>query len=355
MLSACRLRAVWNSQRVEALVPSNPKRFVGTIAHRLLERALTSHFVGALDRQLASLWDDLVAETEEHMLRSPADRRFVPLVKFVPDMMVLRAKAMMRASEIASAKSSSREGAMAPSRVGGEISVRSRKGLLTGRVDRVIETENGVVLQDYKSGPLTARDGGAADIKPEFRQQLQLYAILYFETIGVWPMRLELVPLVGDSANVPFAPAECQTLLDEAENAVYDVSAALAKFATTPELAEEQLAQPSPKVCKFCSYRPACSTYLSVDRRAPDDEWPADVWGTVTSVTKLGNGNLAIGIRTANGDVLYVRDVDESMLQSRIAVAGSVGHQVGVFGARFGGSPKAMEAGPYTVIFLSIP
>jgi hypothetical protein len=289
------------------------------------------------------------------MLRSTVDRRFVPLVKSVPDMMVLRAKAMMRASEIASAKGASREGAMAPSRVGGEIPVHSRKGLLTGRVDRVIETENGVVLQDYKSGPLTAREGGATDIKPEFRQQLQLYAILYFETVGVWPMRLELVPLVGDSANVAFAPAECQTLLDEAESAVYDVAATLAKFATTPELAEQQLAQPSPKVCKFCSYRPACSTYLSVERRAPDDEWPADAWGTVTSVTKLGNGNLAIGIRTANGDALYVRDVDESMLQSRIAVAGFVGHQVGVFGARFGRSPKAMEAGPYTAIFLSIP
>lgn len=293
-----------------------------------------------------------MAETEERMMESPVDRRFVPLVKSVPDMMVLRAKALMRASQIAGSRGARGDVSREVSNSGAEFSVRSKSGMITGRIDRVIDTNGGIVLQDYKSGPITAREGGAAEVKPEFRQQLHLYAILYFETAGAWPVRLELVPLVGDSAEVSFTPSECLKILDEAERAVRDIDVTLTKFAATPELAEQQLARPSPTACRFCPYRPACSTYLAFDRTGLDD-WPADAWGKVASVTKLGNGNLAIGIRTANGDILYVRDVDERVCQPPMSLSDFIDCKIGLFSARLGKSPKAMEAGPYTSVFLS--
>ncbi len=288
------------------------------------------------------------------MMQNPIDRRFVPLVKSVPDMMVLRAKALMRALQVVHSRGTRGEGSREVPRAGGEFSVRSKSGLIGGRIDRVIDTAGGIVLQDYKSGPVTAREGGVSEIKPEFRQQLQLYAILYFETVGIWPIRLELVPLVGDSAEVAFTPSECRALLDEAEDAVRDIDTTLAKFSERPDAAEQQLARPSPKACKFCPYRPACSTYLSFDRKTgAESDWPTDAWGTVASVTRLGNGNLAIGIRSGDGDILYMRDVDEKLCRPPMNGDDFIDRKIGVFGARLGRSPEAIEAGPYTAVFLS--
>jgi hypothetical protein len=57
----------------------------------------------------------------------------------------------------------------------------------------------------------------------------------------------------------------------------------------------------------------------------------------------------------ANGDSVYVRDADPTLLQTSSAFADLIGRQIGVFGARLARSPKAMDTGPLTAICFSTP
>ena len=92
--------------------------------------------------------------------------------------------------------------------------VESKDGLVGGFIDYVYNLKEGPVICDYKSGNIF--DESSSNVKPGYETQLRLYAALYHTTTGIWPARLEIVPLQGTHVEVRFEPDECVQLLEDA-------------------------------------------------------------------------------------------------------------------------------------------
>jgi hypothetical protein len=350
----CSLRGVWQATRQVPLLPSSPAARLGSIAHRLLEEAGRGSFAAVAGiSEIEERWEALVSEADLAMSGSSLERRFVPLAEHLPKYDVVRLRAIARASEL------SRDvpgfnlmaGDARTSHCGYELRVKSRDGLIEGRIDRAFLGADGVVLQDYKSGAILVADSASEpELKSEYIRQLRLYAALYHEDTGTWPSQLQLVPLGGAPADVAFTPEQCLLLLDEARRVLTDVNGNLARFAEDWESAESALASPSPSACRFCAYRPACLGYLSRSMPDADREWPADVWGRFENLTRLGNGRLMLTIMLDDDSRFFIRDVGVSLSSGDALQSGGHGTLVGVFGGRWTQSQVTFEEGPLTAV-----
>jgi PD-(D/E)XK nuclease superfamily len=321
--------------------------------HRLLEEAGRGELTNGSTTKIAQRWQELVDEAEQSMRASALEKRFVPLRDTAPKYEVARLRAEARAGELARkpALGETRAGEATASPYGYELRVESADGLIAGRIDRALATEHGTVLQDYKSGAIfSLQEGDVRQIKPEYAQQLRLYAALYFEATGTWPVRLELVPLAGDPQEVSFSQEECLRLLERAKALLADVNQQLARVPEGWDAVEASLATPSAAACRFCSFRPACSPYLSTERPAEDREWPADVCGSFQSLIRLGNGRWILRAARNDGTHFFVRDLPEQLAAEAMASARE-GILVGAFNLRRTGSPQAFEAGALTTLY----
>lgn len=131
-----------------------------------------------------------------------------------------------------------------------EIPVRSRDGLLHGRIDRAEHQLIGTRLVDFKSA---LRD----DLPERYERQLQLYALMWHDTRGDWPVEAEVVyPLAGSRYPVAIPPELCEQVANEAAVVVGRLRNNSAWDLATPG-----------DVCKVCEFRPWC---------APFWRWQAD-------------------------------------------------------------------------------
>lgn len=139
------------------------------------------------------------------------------------------------------------------SEVAVEFPIASPDGLFRGRIDRIERTELGVRIIDYKS---SVRD----ELPERYARQVQLYAALWFDVYGVWPVEGEIIfPLVSKSYLVPVEPATCQAVRDEATVVITRLQ---------HESDTEQLAQPG-EVCRICEFRPWCRSFWSWQSAEP--------------------------------------------------------------------------------------
>ena len=128
---------------------------------------------------------------------------------------------------------------------------------------------------------------------------MKLYAGLYHEVKGDWPVKLSLIGIDRQKYSISFSQEECAELLDKARKLI-DETNELIEAGLKPE----DFANPSPAVCKYCSYRPACKKYwLS---RECSDKWPFDVIGQVKEKSVLGNGFCRVSISN-NGRESVIR------------------------------------------------
>ena len=286
------------------------------------------------------------------MAATALENRFVPLRDSAPKYEVARLRAENRAGELATrpADDVPRASEATASPYGYELRVQSEDGLIAGRIDRALATPQGAVLQDYKSGAIfSLQEGDTHEVKPEYALQLRLYAALYYEATGLWPLRLELVPLSGDPQDVPFSHEECLHLLSSAKNLLSAVNEHLARSDGWDAI-EASLATPSATACRFCSFRPACAPYISAAQVAAENpEWPPDVLGAFQSLTKLGNGRLILHVRREDGTDVFVRDLTDEVAAEALAIHEGV--LVGAFNVRRTRSPNAFESGPLTTLY----
>lgn len=126
-----------------------------------------------------------------------------------------------------------------------EVLVQSGDGLFRGRVDRAEHWPEGLRLVDYKSAL-------RGDLPGRYERQVQLYAFLWHEARGEWPVAgLVLYPLTATSHPVTVEPDTCQQLATETVSLVK-------RTQTEPSLA--QLALPG-DVCQVCDFRPWCRPF----------------------------------------------------------------------------------------------
>lgn len=164
----------------------------------------------------------------------------------------------------------------------------SKDNLIGGKIDLIVENGNYVEIIDFKTGAVTQDyldDEGEtiSDVKAEYKEQLKLYAYLYFENTNSFPTSLSLVDLAKKKFSVEFSEEECKTTFDEAKSLL----------GTTNSCVNENIfsANPTEVNCKFCLYRPACVFYQKqLDTVLSFN----DVSGEIKDVKKFQNGNVSV-------------------------------------------------------------
>lgn len=298
-MRSCLLREVWIAAGNEPILSPSPTAELGSVIHELLAGAGRGQLGSGAGDAVERAWVELVAVAEKRMALSPLRRHLVPLRRSIPDYQVRRLRAFSRAVEIASAAASGRSGRpkRAPENTGFEVWVESRDGQVGGYIDRVLMTPEGVVLSDYKSGAVLAlgKSSNCTVIRQAYKEQLTLYAALYRQNSGIWPVSLELVPLQGAPVSVPYDERAATRLLDDACVLLREANRSVAEVIGGCRPATE-LASPCAETCMFCLYRPACRAYWLARRERPEARWPADVNGQLMESVRLRNGKRCMRI-----------------------------------------------------------
>jgi len=286
----CPLREVYGASRADRLLPRAAAAHFGTAVHRLLAAAAHTQELELSALRAGQLLDSYVAEQEAKMADSAADQMLLPISDHLRDYEVRRRRAISAAMLLArsgTSRPSRPAERVAPRRVlGAEVWVSTADGIVGGYIDEVAPSDAGIVLRDYKTG-LAATPGTAAEAAAW--QQLKLYAALYAETTGQWPVTLEIVPLDGAVHAEVVSRDECRSLLSEARRLAEECNAILIAYAAFD--AAMRLARPASETCRRCEYRPLCPAYRQLCSTG-DENLPNDVFGTISARHSLGNGRL---------------------------------------------------------------
>lgn len=298
-MKACLLKETWNASGNAPLLPPSPRAELGSIAHKMLEAAGRGELSDIRSGRVAEMWDALVSESEACMELSPLRHHQVPLCRSVPDFQVRRLRTCNRVSEIALDvhRSPNKHPGKTNYLTGFEIWVESEDGKVGGFIDHANVTTEGIVLSDYKSGSVLESEDEACpgELKQEYRIQMDLYAALYWQKTGIWPVKLNIIPLQGEPLNVEFDHTGAANLLDEAK--------AFLQFANERIAGVREgindisnLAAAKPEHCRICLFRPACTAYWVARQRDTNGKWPVDVFGVVQDSQRLRNGKVCLRI-----------------------------------------------------------
>lgn len=344
-MRSCPLREVWTAGRVAELLPGSPSRFVGLITHRLQEEAA----LGRIDDPLAR-FDALVADTEGDLAGDPLNSRWLPLSLSVAGFDEVRQRAVEKAiSELRARHVGERT--QEPSRrrrVGPEVRVIARDGLISGLIDRVSVEAGKIVIYDEKFAEIRGSVRGARDAKADYVTQLKMYAAMYAEDTeiseGRWPDELVLRPIYGPQLQVHYSREECISLLDEAVAVLAEVN--LIINSNDPLVAQSKLAQPSSSTCSMCKYRPGCDLYAS-ESLSGEEGWPLDLKGVVAEMEWKGNGTLSLSVECPAG-LFRVRGIESCILPSDQYRPLKVGNDIAIYSLRKTQSQFTFETGKFT-------
>lgn len=346
---ACLLREVWTAAGNEPLLPPSPLAELGSVIHRLLEAAGRGQLHGGKKEKVDATWDELVLDAERNMAGSTLRQHQVPMSKSIPDFQVRKLRACRRAAKIAHDAFRACDGRprQSPQYTGFELWVESDDGQVGGYIDRVTMTEEGVVLCDYKSGAVldSGTGDGSGEPKRAYKVQMELYAALYRLKSGVWPIRLEIVPLQDTPLEVRFDPENAERLLEEASTFLRSANKRIAEVENgSTEISD--LASPKGMNCRLCLFRPACQAYWIAKRKESQEKWPVDVEGFLRETTSLRNGKVCMKIAeddSPTSSCITVRNLTDSMDRHPLLHRTSIGKRVAVYGLN-----RDYRSGDYT-------
>jgi len=268
------------------LLPLSPNAYFGTILHKMLE--LITKGIVKNEEEFNVEFDKQVKVLEED-LKQKGFGFFVPL-KIKLRNFGLKKIQLKKHLQIKSEQSIS----SGNTKFYSEKWFESQDKLIGGIIDLVIENRNKIEIIDFKTGAITQDyldDEGEiySDIKNEYKEQLKLYAYLYFENTNEFPTDLSLVDLGKQKFLVEFSEQECKTLYEEAKSLLK----------STNDCIELKLfsANPNLENCRYCLYRPACSFFhKELERNFSFN----DVLGEIKDVKKFQNGNVTVFLQ--NGE-----------------------------------------------------
>lgn len=337
----CAYRFVLKQQGAAAL-PAGSAAALGNILHRLMQEHYWRPFANT--EEFENAWQRQVVQQEQHLSSNVLTAALVPLARtargYAVKKAILRHNLLSQLQPLAlrSARTDT-----AKAYLGTEVKLGGT-GYIMGRADLIRPTTDGVELVDYKSGHFTANDlddEGKVVAKPEYVQQLHLYAALYYAEVGHWPSRLLLVGLNGEELVVPFLPTECLALLAEAQS----LAATLEAVALSGE--GERLARPGATVCRQCSYRPHCAPYLELIKAA-EGYLGSDVTGVITAIMQRGS-RLILTLTTAAGP-LSVQALGATAVRLHTATPVEVGAEIIIFGVHSTPVNRTFTAEPTAVV-----
>lgn len=262
------------------LLPLSPNAYFGTVLHKMLELIAKGivkredDFNAEFDRQVKALEDDLQSKGFGFLVPLKIKLRNFGLKK-------IQLKKHLRNEPEQPIISSD-------IKFHSEKWFESKDKLIGGKVDLIIENGRDVEIIDFKTGAITQDcldDEGEifSDVKNEYKEQLKLYAYLYFENTNKLPTSLSLVDLAKQKFSVEFSEEECKVVFDEAKN--------LLKTTNDCVNTKSFSAIPTEENCKYCLYRPACSFF---QKQLETDFSFNDVFGEIKDVKKFQNGNVSL-------------------------------------------------------------
>ena len=271
------------------LLPVSPNAYFGKVLHTMLEMITKGLIKNENDFNI--LFDKQVILQEVNLVQLGYDF-FVPLQKNVKDFgmkKVLLKKHLKKNSE--NPESASKV------KFYSEKWLESKDKLIAGKVDLIIEDEQGNEIIDFKTGAITQDvldDDGEifSKIKEEYTDQLKLYAQLYFENTGKFPSKLSLIDLTKQKFAVAFTQSECESIFMEAKKLLATINQSI--------IDGTYKANPSEKNCKYCLYRPACSSFSKLLEFKHTFN---DVSGTIRNVVKYHNGNINILLENRESNI----------------------------------------------------
>jgi CRISPR/Cas system-associated exonuclease Cas4 (RecB family) len=272
------------------LLPLSPNAYFGTVLHKMLE-LIAKGVVKSVD--VFNLEFDNQVKALEEDLRQKGFGFFVPL-KVKLKNFGLKKIQLKRHLKSESEKTTG----LGKFKFYSEEWFESQDKLIGGKVDLVIENEMGIEILDFKTGAITQDcldDEGEifSDVKNEYKEQLKLYAHLYYEKTDKFPTALSLVDLAKKKFPVEFSQQECKSLFDEAKT--------LLKSTNDSINTKSFSANPKQENCKYCLYRPACSFF---HKELETDFYFNDVFGVVTNVKKFQNGNVSVFLKNGNKELI---------------------------------------------------
>jgi CRISPR/Cas system-associated exonuclease Cas4 (RecB family) len=345
-LKVCALQEIWAASGTPSFLPRNPLAILGTVAHQVLEDAGRENGFVATER-----WTRRIAALNKELHKSWLEKRLVPLERVVPKYEVLKLRTCARAEQVAAVVKKHRSGSHVPG-IGFEIWVESKDKCVGGWVDSARQGKTGIELRDFKSGELFEQDDGTERrrLKVGHQVQLKLYAALYFQTYGVWPSTIQIIPLAGAALEVPFTQSECKDLLDEATQTLKSLNASISDQQTVQP---ETFASPSPQSCRSCGYRPVCSRYQEAigSRGLGTNGWPKDAVGRVWDINVLSGGRTNLRVSEAGGKEYMFRSL--SSLEGRNPALKEIrrGDVVGMFDAQTPTNRLELSEGVSTVLY----
>ncbi|SDC16011.1 PD-(D/E)XK nuclease family protein [Niabella drilacis] len=268
------------------LLPLSASAYFGTVLHNMLELMVK----GIVESE-----DDFNAEFEKQIKTLEDDLQNKGFGFFVPLKIKLKNFGLKKIQLKKHLRSKPEKPIISSDvRFDSEKWFESQDKLIGGKVDLIIENGNNIEIIDFKTGAIAQDcldDEGAilSDVKNEYKEQLKLYAYLYFENTKKFPTSLSLVDLAKQKFSVEFSEEECKAIFDEAKNLLKTTNDCVntKSFSAIPE--EEN--------CRYCLYRPACSFF---QEKLETDFTYNDVAGKINDVRKFQNGNVSVFLQ--NGE-----------------------------------------------------
>lgn len=268
------------------LLPVSVNAYYGTVLHKMLELIIKGSI--RTEDEFNKIFQEQIKLMEERLIADGFDF-FVPLQKKVKDF-IMKKILLKEHLRYFSAKPPRKNNVQYFS----EKWFESKDKLIGGQIDLVIEEEHETEILDFKTGAIThdfLDDHGEvnSEVKTEYKDQLKLYAYLYFENTNKLPTQLSLVDLSKQKFKVDFSEQECHAIFEDAKSLLNSTNNCIDKGTF--------IANPTKANCKYCLYRPGCSFYL---KYIESDNSFNDVSGSVINVVKFQNGNVSLYLKSAD-------------------------------------------------------
>ncbi len=293
-LKQCPLRAGLRQAKAQQTTRSSTAALLGTIVHRVLEKARKINSESEnLRTQAETMWDKTVVEMEKELQASLLDRCLLPITKW-KRYFLSRERTLRRCEEIAS-----KRGTYETQVVASERKFSSITDGFTGKPDLILRRENGLVIIDYKSGELPDDLEDREGKIESWRQQILFYASIVKEEFEEWPVGGEIRLLNTDVIPISIDPTKAEIVLKEAQTLKEEFNANI-EAGVPPS----GLAQYSIDNCRFCEFKGTCSTFWRENPQpSPGTDEYGCLSGQVLKVTtgKSGKGSMVIISEKSDG------------------------------------------------------
>ena len=293
-LKQCPLRAGLRQAKVQQTTRSPTAALLGTIAHRVLEKASTTINRNSEDlrAQAETMWDKTVEIVEKELRASPLDRCLLPISRW-KKYFLLRERTIRRCEEIASSHGISETRVIAS-----ECKFDSVRDGFTGKPDLILRRAKGLVIIDYKSAELSDDSQDKEEKIESWQQQILFYASIVKEAFGEWPVSGEIILLNKEIIRIPIDKQKAKSIRQEAQALKENYNTQIESGMPHSELAHYSIDD-----CAFCEYKGSCNTFWKENPQPmPGTDEYGCLSGRVLRLTTGGNNKYFMVIRSKNAD-----------------------------------------------------